>query len=95
MSKFTDAELELAPKVAEILGLPIPTIDSPLSIKIAPPSAEDCLEWLREKTEWLCLHPVEEGWCVEWESSIDSYVVGNTPKEAAYRCVVEMGGKNE
>ena len=66
MRKFTDTELELAPKVAEVMGLGTDPIRTLLAIndkgeadhswngEVPLPLEHDCLEWLRGKVACAC-----------------------------------------
>ncbi|MBE9573583.1 MAG: hypothetical protein IMF20_00450 [Proteobacteria bacterium] len=106
MRKFTDAELGLAPKVAEVMGheprlegLPKDMLSAFIRGYL---SEHDCLEWLREKG-WLIEHIHNLSGSGSWyvrvgkEMALPSDIFPKFSKiapellEALYRCIVEIG----
>jgi len=99
LRKFTDKELELAPKVAEVMG--IASQFNPLTKGIFQPipTIEDCLEWLREKFEVFELaydgNASKSKWVVGVWTSSDEYFEGDTSLEALYRVILFSGKEGE
>lgn len=93
MRKFTDAELELAPKVAEIISTHVIASMKGSTMRMRP-TIEDCLEWLRERG--LCgwhfiprlpdeIELTVKGWGDEKHT-----VWGKSTLETIYRCIIEV-----
>ena len=100
MRKFTDTELELAPKVAEVIG---GVWDEPY--KHEWPLEHDCLEFLRERG-WAnyrfslgqsgsCeeMHVVQVPF--EFRAEQEQVVRGDTLLEAWYRVIVSVGNQSD
>ena len=102
MSEHTKACLDMAAQVAEIMGLERSTIDELDSVPIRP-TLEQCLDWLREKGfmfelrsyapkgDYLMEVFLTDGFTQEDVCECEEQ--GSTAREAAYRAVIAVGGK--
>ena len=98
MRKFTDKELELAPKVAVVMGIPVP---EKMVFGFQDRALEyDCLEWLRErcKDHVILSHDVgdEDIWWVWFDEykPTQAYASGDSILETLYRVIIEIGGQD-
>ena len=90
MRKFTDKELELAPKIAEVIG---GVWDEPY--KHEWPLEHDCLEWLRERYDVLHIHYSSELGERIWDiDTYSDYSESPTLLETLYRVIIEIGGQD-
>ena len=84
MDDLTDKCKELAPQVAEIMGLPDELKEDWIAAEGWLPTLAQCLDFLRDGTMYF-----EEGETVLYSHGVRS--VGDTPLEAAYSAIIAVG----